>query len=176
MILCGRLLSSADTPQATITYCPYPPYCAPRHSVADATTPGLPPRNPGGMPAAPHPARDGPVQGICARCAIGGQALISSIAANPLAAHRGGVRPGVHGPPRRVAKVLLTPAQGQRRHHPASPEPGSVRLSGGRHAAKRQRCAARPQGRGWIEVHDRAVTIKQAAALGRFAGHEVSAS
>jgi hypothetical protein len=32
------------------------------------------------------------------------------------------------------------------------------------------------QRRGWIEVHDRAVTIKQAAALGRFAGHEVSAS
>ena len=25
--------------------------------------------------------------------------------------------------------------------------------------------------RGWIEVHDRAVTIKQAAALGWFAGH-----
>jgi DNA-binding GntR family transcriptional regulator len=24
--------------------------------------------------------------------------------------------------------------------------------------------------RGWIEVHDRAVTVKQAAALGRFAG------
>ena len=30
--------------------------------------------------------------------------------------------------------------------------------------------------RGWIEVHDRAVTVKQPAALSRFAGHEVSAS
>jgi hypothetical protein len=30
--------------------------------------------------------------------------------------------------------------------------------------------------RGWIEMHDRAVTVKQPGALGRFAGAEVSAS
>jgi CRP/FNR family transcriptional regulator, cyclic AMP receptor protein len=30
--------------------------------------------------------------------------------------------------------------------------------------------------RGWLEVRDRAVVVKQAAALGRFAGLEVSAS
>jgi CRP-like cAMP-binding protein len=30
--------------------------------------------------------------------------------------------------------------------------------------------------RGWLEVRDRAVVVKQAASLGRFAGLEVSAS
>jgi DNA-binding XRE family transcriptional regulator len=30
--------------------------------------------------------------------------------------------------------------------------------------------------RGWIEVHDWAIRVKQAAAFGRFAGTEVSAS
>jgi CRP-like cAMP-binding protein len=30
--------------------------------------------------------------------------------------------------------------------------------------------------RGWIEVHDRTVTVKQVAALSRFAGTELSAS
>ena len=30
--------------------------------------------------------------------------------------------------------------------------------------------------RGWLEVRDRAVTVKQAAVLGRFAGFQVSAT
>jgi hypothetical protein len=29
--------------------------------------------------------------------------------------------------------------------------------------------------RGWVEVHERAMTVRQSAALGRFAGNEVSA-
>jgi hypothetical protein len=30
--------------------------------------------------------------------------------------------------------------------------------------------------RGWIEMHDRIITVRQAAALGRFARPELSAS
>lgn len=78
--------------------------------------------------------------------------------------------------PRRVAKVLL----GQPRD-----DDGTIRQKMSQEELAHQAGGARQsvnaalrgfERRGWIEVHDRAVTVKQAAALGAFAGDEVSAS
>ena len=72
--------------------------------------------------------------------------------------------------PRRVAKVLLAQprdADGQIRctltQQELSNQAGSTRQSVNAALRGFER-------RGWIEVHDRAVTVKQAVALGRFAG------
>jgi CRP/FNR family cyclic AMP-dependent transcriptional regulator len=78
--------------------------------------------------------------------------------------------------PRRVAKVLLAQPRG---------EDGIIRLKMNQeelaHQAggTRQSVNAALRGfdrRGWIEVHNRAVTVKQPAALRLFAGQELSAS
>ena len=72
--------------------------------------------------------------------------------------------------PRRVAKVLLSQPRG---------DDGVIELKMSQEelahqvGGSRQSVNAALRGferRGWIEVHDRAVTVKQAAALGRFAG------
>ena len=76
--------------------------------------------------------------------------------------------------PRRVAKVLLSQPRG---------DDGVVQLNMSQEelahqvGGSRQSVNAALRGferRGWIEVHDRAVTVRQAAALGRFA-NQVSA-
>ena len=72
--------------------------------------------------------------------------------------------------PRRVAKVLLSlPRGGDGIIRPALSQEELAHQAGG----TRQSINATLRGferRGWIEVHDRAVTIKQAPALRRFAG------
>jgi len=76
--------------------------------------------------------------------------------------------------PRRVAKVLLSQPRG---------DDGVIQLNMNQEelahqvGGSRQSVNAALRGferRGWIEVHDRAVTVRQAAALGRFA-NQVSA-
>ncbi len=78
--------------------------------------------------------------------------------------------------PRRVAKVLLSQPRGA---------DGSIRLKmtqeqlAHQAAGTRQSVNAALRGferRGWIEIQDRSVIVKQAAALDRFAGHQVSPS
>ena len=72
--------------------------------------------------------------------------------------------------PRRVAKVLLSlPRGGDGVIRPALSQEELAHQAGG----TRQSINATLRGferRGWIEVHDRVVTIKQAPALRRFAG------
>jgi CRP/FNR family cyclic AMP-dependent transcriptional regulator len=72
--------------------------------------------------------------------------------------------------PRRVAKVLLSQSRD---------EDGVIRLRMSQQQLAHQAAGTRQsvngvlrgfERRGWIEVHDRAVTVKQAAALSRFAG------
>jgi CRP/FNR family transcriptional regulator, cyclic AMP receptor protein len=76
--------------------------------------------------------------------------------------------------PRRVAKVLLSQPRG---------DDGVIQLNMNQEELSHQVGGSRQsvngalrgfERRGWIEVHDRAVTIRQAAALGRFA-NQVSA-
>jgi len=73
--------------------------------------------------------------------------------------------------PRRVAKVLLSQPRGEDGIiRPKISQEELAHQAGG----TRQSVNAALRGferRGWIEVHDRAVTVKQAAALGRFAGN-----
>jgi CRP/FNR family transcriptional regulator, cyclic AMP receptor protein len=78
--------------------------------------------------------------------------------------------------PRRVAKKLLSQPSG---------DDGAIRLKLSQEdlahqvGGTRQSVNAALRGferRGWIEVHDRTVTVKQAAALSRFVGTELSAS
>ena len=73
--------------------------------------------------------------------------------------------------PRRVAKVLLSqPRDDESVIRPKTSQEELAHQVGG----ARQSVNAALRGferRGWIEVHDRAVTVKQAAELGRFAGH-----
>jgi CRP-like cAMP-binding protein len=72
--------------------------------------------------------------------------------------------------PRRVAKILLSlPRGGDDVIRPALSQEELAHQAGG----TRQSINATLRGferRGWIEVHDRAVTIRQAPALRRFAG------
>ena len=78
--------------------------------------------------------------------------------------------------PRRFAKKLLSQPSG---------DDGAIRLKLSQEdlahqvGGTRQSVNAALRGferRGWIEVHDRTVTVKQAAALSRFVGTELSAS
>ena len=72
--------------------------------------------------------------------------------------------------PRRVAKVLLSQPRGEDGViRPRMSQEQLAHQAGG----SRQSVNAALRGferRGWIGVHDRMVTVKQAAALGRFAG------
>ena len=72
--------------------------------------------------------------------------------------------------PRRVAKILLSQPRG---------EDGVIQLRMSQEQLAHQAGGSRQsvnaalrgfERRGWIEVHDRAVTVKQAVTLGRFAG------
>ena len=116
------------------------------------------------------------VQDLCARVPSVAQALTSSIAATlrRLTDEAGDLV--FLDLPRRVAKVLLSQPKGT---------DGLIRLRMSQEelahqvGGTRQSVNAALRGferRGWLEVRDRAVTVKQAAVLGRFAGFEVSAT
>jgi CRP/FNR family transcriptional regulator, cyclic AMP receptor protein len=78
--------------------------------------------------------------------------------------------------PRRVAKILLSqPRDDDGTIRPGLSQEQLAHQAGG----TRQSVNAALRGferRGWIEAHDRVIMVKHAAALGRFAGVEVSAS
>jgi CRP/FNR family transcriptional regulator, cyclic AMP receptor protein len=116
------------------------------------------------------------VQDLCARLPSVAQALTSSIAATlrRLTGEAGDLV--FLDLPRRVAKVLLS--------QPRDAD-GTIRLRMSQEelahqvGGTRQSVNAALRGferRGWLEARDRTVLVKQAAALGRFAGLEVSAT
>ncbi len=110
------------------------------------------------------------IQDVCARVPAAAQALLDSIAATLRRLTEAASDLVFLDLPRRVAKVLLSQAAG---------DDGAIRLNlrqeelahhvGG----SRQSVNAALRGferRGWVELHDRAVIVTQAAALSRFAG------
>jgi CRP/FNR family cyclic AMP-dependent transcriptional regulator len=111
------------------------------------------------------------IQDICSRVPPVAQALASSVAATLRRLTEATSDLIFLDMPRRVAKALLS--------QPSSDD-GIIRLRLSQEelahqvGSTRQSVNAALRGferRGWIEVHDRAVTVKQAAALGRFAGN-----
>jgi CRP-like cAMP-binding protein len=111
------------------------------------------------------------IQDICARTPSAAQALTNSITAILRRLTEAASDLVFLDLPRRVAKVLLSQPRG---------DDGVIRLNLSQEelahqvGGTRQSVNAALRGferRGWIEVHDRAVTVKQATALGRFAGH-----
>lgn len=111
------------------------------------------------------------IQDICARVPSAAQALTNSIAAILRRLTEAASDLVFLDLPRRVAKVLLSQARG---------DDSVIRLNLSQEelahqvGGTRQSVNAALRGferRGWIEVHDRAVTVKQATALGRFAGN-----
>ena len=111
------------------------------------------------------------IQDICARVPSAAQALTTSIAAILRRLTEEASDLVFLDLPRRVAKVLLSQDKdddGVIRLHLRQEE--IAHQVGG----TRQSVNAALRGferRGWIEVHDRAVTVTQVAALGRFAGN-----
>jgi len=110
------------------------------------------------------------VQDICARVPAAAMALARSLAVTLRRLTEGASDLVFLDLPRRVAKVLLSQSRD---------EDGIVRLRMSQQelahqaAGTRQSVNAALRGferRGWIEIRDRAVTVKQAAALSRFAG------
>jgi CRP/FNR family cyclic AMP-dependent transcriptional regulator len=116
------------------------------------------------------------IQGVCGREPSVAQALAGSLGATLRRLTEDASDLVFLDLPRRVAKVLLSQPRGDDgviRQKMSQEE--LAHLIGG----TRQSVNAALRGferRGWIEMHGRAVTIKQAAALGRLAGHQVSAS
>ena len=110
------------------------------------------------------------VRGICAREPPVVQALLNSTAATLRRLTEAASDLVFLDLPRRVAKVLLSLPRGDDGViRPALSQEELAHQAGG----TRQSINATLRGferRGWIEVHDRVVTIKQAAALRRFAG------
>jgi CRP/FNR family cyclic AMP-dependent transcriptional regulator len=115
------------------------------------------------------------IQDLCSRMPSVSQAVMSSIAATLRRLTEAASDLVFLDLPRRVAKVLLSQPRG---------DDGVIRLRMNQEelahqvGGSRQSVNAALRGferRGWIEVHDRAVTVKHAAALGRFA-NQVSAS
>ena len=110
------------------------------------------------------------VQGICAREPPVVQALLNSTTATLRRLTEAVSDLVFLDLPRRVAKVLLSLPRGDDGViRPALSQEELAHQAGG----TRQSINATLRGferRGWIEVHDRAVTIKQAPALRRFAG------
>jgi len=110
------------------------------------------------------------VQDMCARLPAVSLALARSLAALLRRLTEGASDLVFLDLPRRVAKVLLSQPRG---------EDGVIRLKMSQEqlahqaAGTRQSVNAALRGferRGWIEISDRAVTVKQATALSRFAG------
>jgi CRP/FNR family cyclic AMP-dependent transcriptional regulator len=111
------------------------------------------------------------IQDICARVPSVAQALTSSIAATLRRLTEAASDLVFLDLPRRVAKVLLNlPRADDGVIQPKLSQEELAHQVGG----TRQSVNAALRGferRGWIEVHDRAVRVTQAAALGRFAGN-----
>jgi CRP/FNR family transcriptional regulator, cyclic AMP receptor protein len=111
------------------------------------------------------------IQGICARVPSVAQALTNSIASDLRRLTEATSDLVFLDLPRRVAKVLLSLPRGDDGViRPKMSQEELAHQVGG----TRQSVNAALRGferRGWIEVHDRAMTVKQAAALGRFAGN-----
>jgi CRP/FNR family transcriptional regulator, cyclic AMP receptor protein len=110
------------------------------------------------------------VQDICARVPAAALALARSVAASLRRLTEGASDLVFLDLPRRVAKVLLSQPRD---------EDGAIRLKMSQEqlahqaAGTRQSVNAALRGferRGWIEVHDRVVTVKQPAAVSQFAG------
>ncbi len=111
------------------------------------------------------------IQDICQRTPAAAQALTSSIAGTLRRLTEAASDLVFLDLPRRVAKVLLSQPSGA---------DGAIRLRLSQEelahqvGSTRQSVNAALRGferRGWIEMHDRAVIVRHAAALGRFAGN-----
>ena len=116
------------------------------------------------------------IQDVCARVPSVAQALTASIATTLRRLTDAAADLIFLDLPHRVAKMLLSQPSGH---------DGAIRLNLSQEelahqvGGTRQSVNAALRGferRGWIEVHDRTVTVKQVAALSRFAGTELSAS
>jgi CRP-like cAMP-binding protein len=116
------------------------------------------------------------IQQICTHVPAAAQALTKAIAATVRRLTEAVSDLVFMDLPRRVAKVLLSQAAGA---------DGVIRLELRQEELAHQVGATRQsvnatlrgfQKRGWIAVHDRAVTVTQPAALGRFAGIAVPAT
>jgi CRP/FNR family cyclic AMP-dependent transcriptional regulator len=110
------------------------------------------------------------VADICARVPSVAQALTSSITATLRRLTEAASDLVFLDLPRRVAKALLSQPRGDDGiiRQKVSQEEFAHQVAGSRQSVN---AALRGfERRGWIEVHDRAVTVKQAAALGQFAG------
>jgi CRP/FNR family transcriptional regulator, cyclic AMP receptor protein len=116
------------------------------------------------------------IRDICARVPAAAQALTDAIAANLRRLTEAVSDLVFLDLPRRVAKVLLSQPPG---------DDGVIRLRMNQEQLAHQAGGSRQsvnaalrgfERRGWIEVRDRAVTLKQPAALGRFAGDGGSVS
>ena len=110
------------------------------------------------------------IRDICARVPSAAQALTSSIAATLRRLTEATADLVFLDLPRRVAKILLSQPRGDDGiiEHKMSQEELAHQVG-----STRQSVNAALRGferRGWIEMHDRAVTVKQPAALSRFAG------
>ena len=110
------------------------------------------------------------IQDICARVPSAAQALTSSIAATLRRLTEATADLVFLDLPRRVANILLSPPRG----HDGIIQPGmSQEERAHQVGSTRQRVNAALRGferRGWIEMHDRAIAVKQPDALSRFAG------
>jgi CRP/FNR family cyclic AMP-dependent transcriptional regulator len=116
------------------------------------------------------------IRDICARVPSAAQALTSSIAATLRRLTEATADLAFLDLPRRVAKILLSQP---------SADDGTIRIRMSQEelahqaASTRQSVNAALRGferRGWIELRDRTVAVKQPGALGRFAGADMSAS
>lgn len=116
------------------------------------------------------------IRDICARVPSAAQALTNSIAATLRRLTETTADLVFLDLPRRVAKILLNQPRGN---------DGMIRFTMSQEELARQAGSTRQsvnaalrgfERRGWIEMHDRAIAVKQPAALNRFAGTEVSAS
>ena len=111
------------------------------------------------------------IQDISARVPAAAQALLSSIAATLRRLTDEASDLVFLDLPRRVAKALLSHAKGEDgvirvtlRQEELAHQVGGTRQSVNAALRSFER-------RGWIQVQDRAITVRKAAALGRFAGH-----
>jgi CRP/FNR family cyclic AMP-dependent transcriptional regulator len=116
------------------------------------------------------------IQEICVRVPSAAQALTAAIAATLRRLTDATADLIFLDLPRRVAKMLLSQPSG---------EDGSIRLRMSQEELAHQVGGTRQsvnaalrdfERRGWIDSRDRTITVKQAAALGRFARAELSAS
>ena len=116
------------------------------------------------------------IQDICARVPSATQALTRSIAATLRRLSEATADLIFLDLPRRVAKTLLSlPRDDDGIIRQKMNQEELAHQVGG----TRQSVNAALRGferRGWIQVHDRVITVKEAAALARFAGTELSAS